>query len=276
MGLFDLFSKKTVAAPKSAEASVEDAAAKGTPSKAAPPAKAKGKTKEVSQRELARLARVVNNKMSQNYDRQEAIDQLSAMANVEGARALLRRFDFSMEPSIVDQDEKESAARGIAGAGIAALEPIHAYCARAESLTWPLKVLRQIVPADQIVAELLTLLDQFDTEYMRNPEPKIQLITLLGEYRTEEVREAVEPFLGDVNESVRFHASGTVFSIGNPESAAPLIDALVEEESLRVKNRIARGLEQAGWVLPEELAQRAGALLPPGYGIKDQRVVPVA
>jgi hypothetical protein len=258
MGLFDLFSKKTPVEPKAAEAD--------------PKAPAKPKGKEANPRELARLARVVSNKMSQNYDRQEAIDQLGAMASVESARALLRRFDFSMEPSIVDQDEKEAAARGIAAAGMAALEPIHAYCARAESLTWPLKVLRQIVPADQIVTELLTLLDQFDTEYMRNPEPKIQLITLLGEYRTEEVREAVEPFLGDVNESVRFHASGTLFSLGNPESAEPLIAALAEEESLRVKNRIARGLEQAGWVLPEALAQRAGEALPPGYIVRDGKV----
>jgi hypothetical protein len=267
MGLFDLFSKKTAAEPKPADGS---SPAAGTSPKVPP---AKSKVKEVSARELSRLARVVSNKMSQNYDRQEAIDQLSELASQEGARALLRRFDFSMEPSIVDQDEKEAAARGIAAAGMAALEPIHAYCARAESLTWPLKVLRQIVPADQIVGELLTLLDQFDTEYMRNPEPKIQLISLLGEYRTNEVREAVEPFLADVNESVRFHASGTIFSIGNLESAQPLIDALAEEESLRVKNRIARGLEQAAWALPEELALRAGTALPPGYDIKDNRVV---
>jgi len=258
MGFFDLFSKKTPAEPKAA-----DAAAKSP---------AKPKAKDANPRELARLARVVSNKMSQNYDRQEAIDQLSAMANVDSARALLKRFDFSMEPSITDQDEKEAAARGIAAAGIAALEPIHAYCARAESLTWPLKVLRQIVPADQIVTELLTLLDQFDTEYMRNPEPKIQLVTLLGEYRTEEVREAIEPFLTDVNESVRFHACGTLFSIGNSESAGPLIAALAEEESLRVKNRIARGLEQAGWVLPEQLASRAAAALPPNYSVKDNKI----
>lgn len=259
MGLFDLFSKKT---PADSNAAAAD-----------PKAPTKPKVKEANPRELARLARVVSNKMSQNYDRQEAIDQLSAMANVDSARALLRRFDFSMEPSIVDQDEKEAAVRGIVAAGMAALEPIHAYCARAESLTWPLKVLRQIVPADQIVAELLTLLDQFDTEYMRNPEPKIQLVTLLGEYRTEEVREAVEPFLGDVNESVRFHACGTLFSLGNAESAEPLVAALAEEESLRVKNRIARGLEQAGWVLPEALAQRAGGALPPGYIVRDGKVV---
>lgn len=264
MGLFDLFTRKQPAEPKSAA---------DQPAQAKPSPADKSKGKEPSPRELARLARVVCNKMSQNYDRQEAIEQLSQMANVEAARALLRRFDFSMEPSIVDQDEKEAAARGIAAAGIAALEPIHAYCARAESLTWPLKVLRQIVPQEQIVTELLTLLDQFDTEYLRNPEPKIQLISLLAEYPSSEVREAVEPFLGDVNESVRFHASGTLFSIGDAESAEPLIAALSEEESLRVKNRIARGLEQAGWALSDELAKRAETALPPGYRVRDARVV---
>jgi hypothetical protein len=260
MGLFDLFSKKSAAAAPTGEGAQTNA-----------PAKSKGK--EVSARELARLARVVSNKLSQNYDRQEAIEQLGALASQDGARALLRRFDFAMEPSITDQDEKESTARGIAAAGMAALEPIHAYCARAESLTWPLKVLRQIVPPEQIVDELLTLLDQFDTEYMRNPEPKIQLISVLGEYPRNEVREAVEPFLADVNEAVRFHASGTLFLLGNPESADPLITALAEEESLRVKNRIARGLEQAGWVLPEELAKRASAALPPGYTVRENRIV---
>ena len=246
MGLFDLFSRKT---------------------------SGESKPKEAGARELARLSRVVSNKMSQNYDRQEAIEQLSAMANAEGARALLRRFDFSMDPSIVDQDEKEAAARGIAAAGAAALEPIHAYCARAESLTWPLKVLRQIVASDAIPGELLTLLDVFDTEYLRNPEPKIQLIALLAEYKTNEVREAVEPFLSDVNESVRFHAAGTMFSMADREGAAPLVDALAREESLRVKNRIARGLEQAGWTLDENLASRLGPALPPGFALQSGRVI---
>lgn len=253
MGLFDLFSKKTGGDPQPKEK----------------------KEKEVGSRELARLTRVVSNKMSQNYDRQEAIEELSKMANAEGARALLRRFDFSMEPSIVDQDEKEAAAHGIAAAGTAALEPIHAYCARAESLTWPLKVLRQIVPADQIVGELLTLLDQFDQEYMRNPEPKIQLIALLGEYKTSEVRDAVEPFLTDVNESVRFHAAGTLFAMADAESAEALVVALAGEESLRIKNRIARGFEQAGWTLDEKLAAQLASALPPGFSVRSGRVVSI-
>jgi hypothetical protein len=213
--------------------------------------------------------------MSQNYERQEAIEQLSQMANAAGAAALLRRFDFSMEPSIVDQDEKEAAVQGIVAAGQAALDPIHAYCARAESLNWPLKVLRQIVPNDQMVQELLTLLDLFDTEYMRNPEPKIQLISMLGEYKTPEVREAVEPFLSDVNESVRFHAAGTIFAMADAEALQPLIEALGQEESLRVKNRVARGLEQAAWEIPSELSERCENALPPGYAIRSGKVVGV-
>jgi HEAT repeat protein len=248
MGLFDLFSKKTASDSKS---------------------------KEVSPRELARLTRLVSNKMSQNYERQEAIEQLSQMANAAGASALLRRFDFSMEPSIVDQDEKEAAVQGIVAAGQAALDPIHSYCARAESLNWPLKVLRQIVPNEQMVQELLTLLDLFDTEYMRNPEPKIQLISMLGEYKTPEVREAVEPFLSDVNESVRFHAAGTIFAMADAEALQPLIEALAQEESLRVKNRVARGLEQAAWEIPAELTERCEHALPPGYAIRSGKVVGV-
>lgn len=246
MGLFDLFVKKSGVAP----------AQKG-----------------VSPKELARLTRVASNKMSQNYDRQEAIEALGQMADANGARALLRRFDFSMEPSIVDQDEKEAAVEGIVAAGEDALEPIRLYCARAESLTWPLKVMRRIVAAEEVVGELLLLLEQFDTEYLRNPEPKIQLVTLLAEYPSDEVREAVEPFLADVNESVRFHAVGTVLCMANATSVGPLVDALVDEESLRIKNRIARGLEERQWLIDAEVAEQLVPALPPGFGLGDGRVV---
>jgi HEAT repeat protein len=96
---------------------------------------------------------------------------------------------------------------------------------------------------------------------------------LLAEYKTSEVRDAVEPFLADVNESVRFHAAGTLFAIGLAESAEQLVDTVVREESLRIKNRIARGFEQAGWTLEETLAARLGPALPPGFAVRSGRVV---
>jgi hypothetical protein len=221
--------------------------------------------KQTSPRELARLTRVVSNKLAQDYDRQEAIGLLSDMKDADGVRALLRRFDFTMQPSITDQDEKEAAADGITAAGEVALPPIREYCARAESITWPIRILRRIVEEAHFVDELLDLLEQFDTEYVRNAEPKIQLVTALEEFPSEQVRLAVEPFLLDVNENVRFHAVGTVFAVNEEAAVGMLVEALLEEESLRVKNRIAGGLEQRGWDVPEAARAACKEALPDGF-----------
>lgn len=224
-------------------------------------------------KDIARLTRIVGSKLSQDYDRQEAIAQLSAMANADGARALLRRFDFAMEPSITDRDEKEAAVEGVVAAGEAAIVPIRDYCQRAEGVIWPLKILRRIVDQERFVDELLELLEQFDTEYIRNPEPKIQLINALEEFPTEDVRLAVEPFLQDVNENVRFTAVGTTFAMNNSESVRALLDASKVEESLRVRNRIAAGLADRGWKLPAGVTSSPEQLLPQGYALRDGVVV---
>jgi HEAT repeat protein len=223
-------------------------------------------------KDVPRLSRLAGDKMAQNYDRQEAIDELARAGTAEAAEGLLRRFTFTMEPSITDQDEKEAAAEGIVAAGEAAIEPIRRYCVRAESLTWPLKLLRRIIKGDQLVDELLALLDEFDDEYMRNPEPKIQLISVLEEYPTNDVRVAVEPFLTDVNETVRFHAAVTVFAMNDEQSVPPLVKALSEEESLRVKNRIATGLVDKGWRVSKDLAEAFRAAVPPGFTLDGDRV----
>ena len=145
MGLFDLFGKKKT---------------DGVPQK-----------KQPSEREFVRLSRMVGDKMAQNYDRQEALEAMSAVGTAQSAAALLRRFNWSMDPSITDQEEKELALRGVVAAGDAALDPLRTYCAKAESLTWPLKVLREIVPEERIADELLALLDQFDTDYVQSDSP---------------------------------------------------------------------------------------------------------
>jgi hypothetical protein len=229
-------------------------------------------SKKPSTKDLPRLSRLAGDKMAQNYDRQEAIDELARMGTAAAADGLLKRFSFTMEPSITDQEEKEAAAEGIVAAGASAIEPIRRYCARAESLTWPLKVLRRIAAEEQVVDEILALLDQFDTEYMRNPEPKIQLISMLEEYPGGKVREAVEPFLTDVNETVRFHAAVTVFAMNDATSVSPLVEALAKEESLRVRNRVAAGLVDKQWNVATDLVAKCREALPPGFMVDGERV----
>lgn len=224
-------------------------------------------------KDVLRLARIVGNKLAQDYDRQEAIAQLSAMANADAAKALLRRFDFAMEPSMTDREEKEAAVEGVVAAGESAIVPIRDYCQRAEGVIWPLKSLRRIVEEQRFADELLELLEQFDTEYVRNPEPKMQLIQALEEFATEDVRLAVEPFLQDVNENVRFTAVGTTFAMNNAAATGPLVQAMKQEESLRVRNRIASGLAERAFKVPANLIEAARESLPQGYTLRDAVVV---
>jgi HEAT repeat protein len=221
-----------------------------------------------SDKDVLRFERIVGSKLSQNIDRQEAIDSLAKMGTRASAAALLKRFDWLMDPSILDAEEKEAALAGIVRSGEEAIEPIRAYCRKSESLLWALKALAKIVPSERLADELLALLDQFDTEYIRNPEPKIQLITELSHHPTEEVRIAVEPFLNDASEPVRFAAATCLFDLNLEESATSLVAALETEESLRIKNRICQGLLDRKWPIPEEQLATCKQALPDGYKLE--------
>ncbi len=204
-------------------------------------------------KKVAGPAKVVGDKRAQAYDRSEAIRQLADMKSKEAAEALLRRFTFSIDPSITDQEEKEATYEAIVEVGKDALEPVRAFCARAEVLTWPLKILRAVLDDEEYKSELLRLADEYDTEYSRNVEPKLQVVSSLAEVRGDDVREAVERFLDDVNETVRFHAVESTFAQSSKESVPALIGLLEREESVRIKNKVCEGFIQKAWKIPEEL-----------------------
>ncbi len=221
------------------------------------------------EKELQRLQKMVSNKLSQNLDREDAIHRLVQMKSASAARVLLSRFNWNLDPSIKDNEEKELAVHGIIAAGTEALEPIRQYCPKAPSLTWPMKALRGILSQEDLVTELLSILDEFDTEYVRNPEPKVQLLQALAEFPSEEVMVAVQPFLTDMSEEVRFAAVTTVLSCGLPEAVEGLVDAMSTEESLRVKNRIATGLVDKRWTIPAALTESARDHIPLGFSLQD-------
>jgi HEAT repeat protein len=216
---------------------------------------------------VARLGKIAGDKHAQNYDRIEAIDALARVGTGDAAAALLKRFTFHIDPSITDQEEKDAAVRGVLAAGEAAIEPIRTFCLRAESLTWPLKILKDLVPGDRYVEEVIRLLERFDTEYTRNVDPKQQLIAELEHFNAPAIRPAVERFLEDASEAIRFVAVATVFAQENPESAAALANTLATDESVRVKNRLVEGLSARGWAIPEALRKAARDALPQGYTI---------
>ncbi len=204
-------------------------------------------------------------KRAQNYDRQEAIQALAEMGTPDAVAALLRRFTFHMDPSITDQEEKDSAFRGILRAGKDAVEPVRAFAAKAESLAWPMKILHEILDDNEYVEELLRWLERWDTEYAKFVDPKVQLLAELEEHKHPQVREAVERFLEDVHEPSRFHAVVTLLAQDDAACAPALARAIGEEESVRVRNKIAEGLAARGWPVPEDERDAVRRALPPGF-----------
>jgi HEAT repeats len=206
-------------------------------------------------------------KRAQNYDRQEAIQALSDMESGEAVTVLLRRFTFHMDPSITDQEEKDAAFRGVLRAGREAIEPVRAFAARAESLAWPMKIVKALVDENEFVDELLQWLAKWDTEYSKFVEPKVQVLTALEDHRHPRIREEVERFLEDVNEPARFHAASTLIAQDDAAVLPAFVKLLLDEESVRVRSRVAEGLVTRAWPIAE--ADRAGIrkVLPPAYSL---------
>ena len=144
MGLFDLF--------KGGKGDKQDEKSKSSPA--------------------AKWANAAADKRAQNYDRQEAIQALADLATADAVAALLKRFTFTIDPSITDQEEKDATFTGILGAGKEAIEPVRAFAAKAESLAWPMKVLKEIVEEDEYVEELVLWLAKWDTEYSKFRSPR--------------------------------------------------------------------------------------------------------
>jgi HEAT repeat protein len=230
--------------------------------KSAPKTEAKPRAKGAASKWADRVE-----KRAQNYDRQEAIQALSDMESAEAVTVLLRRFTFHIDPSITDQEEKDAAFRGILRAGREAIEPVRVFAARAESLAWPMKIVKAIVDENEYVEELLQWLSKWDTEYSKFVEPKVQILTALEEHRAPRIREEVEKFLEDVNEPARFHAASTLLAQDDAAAVPAIAKMMLEEESVRVKTRVAEGLVARAWPLPEAERAAVRKVLPPAYSV---------
>ena len=70
----------------------------------------------------------------------------------------------------------------------------------------------------------------------------------------------------------RFAAVTATFAMDDESSVPGLAEALAAEESLRIRNRIAQGLMDRGWIIPEDLRETFRAELPPEFVLQGDKV----
>jgi hypothetical protein len=219
------------------------------------------------ERHIEKLVRNANNKYKPKDYRQPALSELIDTARAGNSAAivgLLARFAVNAEPSSEDEREKDWVCEALIDIGQTALPQIRRSLRTAESVSWIHRTLKQIVSPDEYKKELLEVLSDFDTEYERNPDRKLQTIVALSETTGEEIADALLRFLGDVDETVRFQTVGALAKLEIEVAREPMLKTLCEDESIRVRNEVIEAFCHLGWPTTGH-KKKIDALLPKGY-----------
>lgn len=219
------------------------------------------------------------NRLAQSPDRWAAMEKLRDIGTDEALEGLCRRFSFSYDKTIEDQQEKRWVVDVLGGKGETAIAPLRRYMMNASSLGYPLQALERMASREAALEVVDALLAAEEPGYTRDPKKRIDIIEWLDAWEGasgEEVLRRVLPYLGDFDEQVRFKTIEAAANNPHPSAAEPLVGALVneEEESIRLRQRIAEVLAEQGLPLGDQV-ERVEALTQsviPGYKVVGDRL----
>ena len=194
------------------------------------------------------LARA-SNKDAQSVDRMRALEILRDDASEEAIYGLLRRFSFVYDKTIEDEQEKEWVESTLLELGPAVLPMLHKYLRDADSIAWPLRVLEKVAEPEQIHDILRDLVERNEPGYVRDPSKKIQMLSYVGEHHDPRMAALLLPYLEDMDEGVRYKTVEALLKQKDPAAREPLLAHFCkpEEESGRIRLRIAEGFADLGW-----------------------------
>ncbi len=194
----------------------------------------------------------VTNKYAQSPDRYKSMETLLNDGSPDAIFGVMKRFGMMYDKSIEDEQEKEWLFENLAEKGAAILPQIERYLQVAESISWPLRLLSKVAGKEHELEILSRILERHEPGYERDPTKKIQLLNHLGGVKDGNAAPLLVPYLGDMNEGVRYAAAEALVRLGQEEVARePLVAHFVSdtEESLRVRLVIADGLVEKGWLV---------------------------
>jgi hypothetical protein len=231
-----------------------------------------GRTKSARDKNIQRAV----NKYAQSADRWKALESLRDDGTDDALYGLLRRFGMMYDKTIEDEQEKEFVFEVLLSKGANAIPAIERYLASADSISWPLRILDKVADRERELAVIKKVLERHEPGYERDPTKKQQLLSHLGSLQHVEAAALCAPYLVDMDEGVRFTAVEALLAQKNGDVAVgPLCDQFVsaEEDSLRIRLRMAEGFVEHGWTVPADKRAGLQAQLPEAFVLeKDGRL----
>jgi hypothetical protein len=198
------------------------------------------------------IARAVN-KYAQSADRLKALEGLADDGSDEALYGLLRRFGMMYDKTIEDEQEKEWVFETLCEKGASALPAVKRYLFSADSISWPLRLLDRVAPSkDEEMAMLEEVMARHEPGYERDPTKKMQFLSHLATLKHPRSAVLAVPYLKDMDEGVRYTAAETLVRQKDEAVARqPLLELFGsdQEESLRIRLRIAEGFVELGWTV---------------------------
>lgn len=212
--------------------------------------------------QLKRHAKRVKNLNAQAEDRQVSAHWLAEEGSEDAVLALLGRFEVNYEQRMKDAQEKDlvySLLKGMGPSRVA--DPIQIWVRKNAAFARPLQLVEELQGPGSAVDLLLEMLGREVDPF--KPEKKRQILIKLADYRDARVTERVPACLHDFDEGIRYAAAEALLAQDNePELIREeLAKALAnrQEESNRLRVRIAEAFHKRGWVLgahAEAVAER--------------------
>lgn len=204
------------------------------------------------------------NTVSQSSDRWSAMERLREDGSDEALFALCRRFSFTYDKTIEDQQEKDWTVSSLVSLGEAALGPLRRYMKSASNLGYPLQILGQVASEKRVLEVIDELLEDEEPGYVRDPKRRIDIIEWLGGWTAtpRDVVKRVIPYVEDYDENVRFKSIETISLKPDAAAAETVCRAMVreEEESKRFQVRCAELLAEQGWSIETHKDQVQGLM----------------
>lgn len=183
-------------------------------------------------------------------DRRPALYDLLEDGSSPAVEALLRRFTFIYDTNIVmDEEEKNMIYDGLVQMGERILPELKQHLLTSPTLSWGLRLLHESCNEQTVWLVVEELLKNYEPGYERDPTRKGQLLTFLGDFKDQRVVASIIPFLEDDDEGIRFISVEALFKQGHELAREPLLQLMTkeDEESLRIKHRIADGFVEMRW-----------------------------
>jgi len=201
-----------------------------------------------SERQIQRGLKQVTQIHGEATTRVAAMERLSSWRTTESAAALLRRFTVQTPQASMDLEEKQYAVKLLAQMGNVAVEPILSFLVTEPDVTFPVRALREILPADQFPKALTDTLDKLSTGYTRWPEAKAVLIGHLSDESFPQVMNTVLRFLEDDDDDVCIAAIDYLSRNGDEAVREKLIETFLQSGARpRVRGRILDHLCEREW-----------------------------